>query len=118
MVSGRSPSHGENRGSSPLGSASKIRDLCFRLKLSDFISPKFLQQPSRALWPVNLGIFLVETDRRCSWLAFQTALRNLCSEQLTLNQRVQGSSPCAPTNEINHLLPINGENTNGSLTLG
>ena len=24
-------------------------------------------------------------------------------EQLTLNQRVQGSSPCAPTNEINEL---------------
>jgi hypothetical protein len=24
-------------------------------------------------------------------------------EQLTLNQRVQGSSPCAPTNKINHL---------------
>jgi hypothetical protein len=24
-------------------------------------------------------------------------------EQLTLNQRVQGSSPCAPTNEIKNL---------------
>ena len=24
-------------------------------------------------------------------------------EQLTLNQRVQGSNPCAPTNEINNL---------------
>ena len=24
-------------------------------------------------------------------------------EQLTLNQRVQGSNPCAPTNEINTL---------------
>ena len=24
-------------------------------------------------------------------------------EQLTLNQRVQGSNPCAPTNEINGL---------------
>jgi hypothetical protein len=24
-------------------------------------------------------------------------------ELLTLNQRVQGSSPCAPTNQINHL---------------
>ena len=24
-------------------------------------------------------------------------------EQLTLNQRVQGSNPCAPTNEINDL---------------
>ena len=24
-------------------------------------------------------------------------------EQLTLNQRVQGSSPCAPTNNSNHL---------------
>jgi hypothetical protein len=26
-------------------------------------------------------------------------------EQLTLNQRVQGSSPCAPTNKIKHLAP-------------
>jgi hypothetical protein len=25
-------------------------------------------------------------------------------EQLTLNQRVQGSSPCAPTNKIKYLL--------------
>jgi hypothetical protein len=27
-------------------------------------------------------------------------------EQLTLNQRVQGSSPCAPTIEINDLVEI------------
>src|SRR5216684_3223303 len=27
-------------------------------------------------------------------------------EQLTLNQRVQGSSPCAPTNKIRHLATI------------
>ena len=29
-------------------------------------------------------------------------------EQLTLNQRVQGSNPCAPTNEINDLCDCNG----------
>ena len=29
-------------------------------------------------------------------------------EQLTLNQRVQGSNPCAPTNEINVLWDRNG----------
>jgi hypothetical protein len=30
-------------------------------------------------------------------------LRTWRIEQLTLNQRVQGSSPCAPTNKINYL---------------
>ena len=29
-------------------------------------------------------------------------------EQLTLNQRVQGSNPCAPTNKINDLCDCNG----------
>jgi hypothetical protein len=29
-------------------------------------------------------------------------------EQLTLNQRVQGSNPCAPTNEINDLRDFGG----------
>ena len=29
--------------------------------------------------------------------------RCVASSALTLNQRVQGSSPCAPTIEINHL---------------
>ena len=41
------------------------------------------------------------------------ALPRICStrEQLTLNQRVQGSSPCAPTNHFNdlaHRKPIEG----------
>ena len=32
-------------------------------------------------------------------------------EQLTLNQRVQGSSPCAPTIEINDLALIQSDRT-------
>jgi hypothetical protein len=28
----------------------------------------------------------------------------LCPKDVTLNQRVQGSSPCAPTKQINHLV--------------
>ena len=31
-------------------------------------------------------------------------------EQLTLNQRVQGSSPCAPTIDPLHLFPFKHEN--------
>src|SRR5690349_6981938 len=38
-------------------------------------------------------------------------------EQLTLNQRVQGSSPCAPTNHVNHLEPSTRRRTGASLQL-
>ena len=48
---------------------------------------------------------LTAAVRRFDKLWIPIALRNLCSEQLTLNQRVQGSSPCAPTSnrfKLNH----------------
>ena len=34
-------------------------------------------------------------------------------EQLTLNQRVQGSSPCAPTNKIKKLCEMRGYGSTG-----
>src|SRR5215472_6465404 len=40
-------SHGENRGSSPLGSASKFKYLRFKRSSSDCISPTFLQRTAR-----------------------------------------------------------------------
>src|SRR5262249_223468 len=48
-------SHGENRGSSPLGSASKFKYLRFRLLSAHCTSTKFVQRPIRspALWSVK-----------------------------------------------------------------
>ncbi len=45
-VSGRSPSHGENRGSSPLGSANRIKYLIGAGRRAFFVSPIFLQMRS------------------------------------------------------------------------
>src|SRR5262249_4283182 len=39
-------------------------------------------------------------------------------DQLTLNQRVQGSSPCAPTNKIKYLLAILASVASQKTTLG
>src|SRR5271166_671719 len=60
-----SPSHGENRGSSPLGSASKIRCLHFSRSPAHRASPTFLQQPFSGAVTLCSGFslnYLAEVD--------------------------------------------------------
>ena len=51
---------------------------------------------------------LVVPERETQYLSMFLALGRIAQlvEQLTLNQRVQGSSPCAPTNKFNDFMPI------------
>ncbi len=42
-------------------------------------------------------------DSRAAAIAFGDGCVAQLVEQLTLNQRVQGSNPCTPTNDFSHL---------------
>src|SRR5262249_25886673 len=84
-----SPSHGENRGSSRLGSAIKIKNLSLPGKFGVPVVSRPKNDGERMRWAS------ICRSTMCALARF---------EQLTLNQRVQGSSPCAPTNKFNYLV--------------
>jgi len=48
----------------------------------------------------NMGVKRTETSIKCATACY-LSLCNVRPMPPTLNQRVQGSSPCAPTNKIN-----------------
>ena len=73
--------------------------------------PSFLMVPSNPVWLGFLRLFWSLVEGQCLSLPHVPALSGANSgannqmplNHLTLNQRVQGSSPCAPTNLFNGL---------------